>query len=56
MTSADIRKHFAQPKTKRAKRALKEAAPKVIENVKRQLLMRGSKTSPLVNEVLQDLV
>jgi len=45
----------AQPKSKRARRILQERAPKVFENVKKSLLLRGPKTSSVVTDALKDL-
>lgn len=56
MSEAALKQRLFKPKTKRAKRALKDRAPKVIEDPKRQILLRGSKTSPITNQVLKDLV
>ena len=56
MSEAALRNRFTNPKTKRAKRALKDRAPKVIEDAKRQILLRGTKSSPIINDVLRDLV
>ena len=44
------------PKTQRAKRALEARAPKVIENPKKALFLRGHHTSAVSNGVLRDLV
>eukprot|EP00270_Netrium_digitus_P016299 TRINITY_DN5830_c0_g2_i1.p1 TRINITY_DN5830_c0_g2~~TRINITY_DN5830_c0_g2_i1.p1 ORF type:complete len:333 (-),score=89.96 TRINITY_DN5830_c0_g2_i1:93-1091(-) len=45
----------AKPKSRRVKRILDNRAPKLEENVKKSLLVNGSKTSSVVKEVLADL-
>jgi len=55
MSEAAVRQKLFRPKSKRAQRALRDRAPKVIEDTKKQLLLRGSKTSPIINEALKDL-
>ena len=44
-----------KPKTKRVKRALDDKAPKLFENIKKSLVLKGKKTSEIMNHVLQDL-
>ncbi|VDD94751.1 unnamed protein product [Enterobius vermicularis] len=44
-----------RPKTRRGKRHLEERAPKVIENDKTALIIKGGKTSELVSNVLADI-
>ena len=56
MSEAALRLRLSKPKTKRALRALKDRAPKVIEDPKKQLLLRGTKISPITKELLKDLV
>ena len=56
MSEAALRQRLFKPKTKRAKRALKDRAPKIIEDPKRQLLLRGNKISPITKQLLKDLV
>eukprot|EP01084_Bolivina_argentea_P276467 471734_1 len=55
MSEAAIRQRLAKPKTSRAKRILKDKAPKVIEDPKKQILLRGNRTSPIMNEIMKDL-
>ncbi|KAJ4786599.1 Ribosome production factor 2-like protein [Rhynchospora pubera] len=43
------------PKTKRAKRELDKRAPKLVENVKKTLILHGTKTSAVLNSVLTEL-
>jgi len=45
-----------RPKSKRAERALLNREPKVHENVKSAMFLRGPKTSELINQVVSDLV
>jgi hypothetical protein len=44
------------PKTQRAKRALEARAPKVVENPKAALFLRGHHTSAVSTGALRDLV
>lgn len=55
MSKIELQKRLNPPKTHRAKRVLSEKAPKVIENVKKSLIIRGQKTSPTILSVLKDL-
>ncbi|XP_074573649.1 ribosome production factor 2 homolog [Curcuma longa] len=43
------------PKTQRAKRALEERAPKIVENAKKTLILHGTKTSDVLNAVLMQI-
>ncbi|XP_042378252.1 ribosome production factor 2 homolog [Zingiber officinale] len=43
------------PKTQRAKRALDNRAPKIVENAKKTLILHGTKTSGVVNAVLMQI-
>ncbi|KAJ4950030.1 hypothetical protein NE237_026862 [Protea cynaroides] len=43
------------PKTKKAKRALDKRAPKLVENLKKTLLLHGTKTSNVLNAVLTEI-
>jgi len=45
----------SQPKTRRGKKFLEERAPKITENDKKVLLIRGGKTSPVILQCLKDL-
>jgi hypothetical protein len=47
---------IAKPKTQRAKRALEKRSSKVVENTKKSLVLKGSKTSDLITHALKDLV
>jgi ribosome production factor 2 len=49
---------IAKPKRVKAhvQRALKNKEPKLVENTKAMLVMRGNKTSEEVNQLLRDLV
>jgi hypothetical protein len=44
------------PKNQAAKRALKNRAPKLVENEKQLLVLKGAKTSAVIVSVLKDLV
>ncbi|KAK9760477.1 rRNA-binding ribosome biosynthesis protein rpf2 [Basidiobolus ranarum] len=44
-----------KPKTARSKRAFEKREPKVVENTKTALFVRGSQTSQIVNDALNDL-
>ncbi|KAJ0969952.1 hypothetical protein J5N97_022829 [Dioscorea zingiberensis] len=43
------------PKTQRAARALEKRAPKLVENGKKTLILHGTKTSSLLNDVLTQI-
>lgn len=43
------------PKNQRSKRALQERAPKLVENVKRSIVLKGPKASQVISQVLRDL-
>lgn len=45
-----------KPKTKRSKRFLEGRAPKLIENVKSAMIMKGGNASQLVTQALKDIV
>ncbi|PVU97769.1 hypothetical protein BB559_001931 [Furculomyces boomerangus] len=45
-----------KPKTARSKRALEKREPKVIENPKKTLVVRGSQTSLVIQNLLKDLL
>ena len=45
-----------KPKTKRSKRFLESRAPKLTEDVKSAMIMRGGNTSQTVTQALKDLV
>ena len=46
----------SKPRTQRAKRALEARSPKLTENTKSALFIRGGNTSGTVNSALRDLV
>ena len=46
----------SKPKNQRVKRALEERAPKLVENEKSAMFIRGGRTSETVTQVLKDLV
>ena len=46
----------SKPKNQRVKRALEERAPKLVENEKLAMFIRGGKTSETVTQTLKDLV
>lgn len=45
-----------KPKTKRAKRFLEKREPKLSENVKNAMLIKGGNANSLVTQVLRDVV
>jgi ribosome production factor 2 len=45
-----------RPKNKRIERALLKKEPKVNENVKSAMFLRGPKTSEIINQVIADMV
>jgi len=53
--SAGAPQQLVIPKTQRAKRALKALEPKIVETVKKSLILRGPKTSETVSVALRDL-
>ena len=48
--------YYRKPRTRRAKRALEKREPKVFENVKKAMFVRGPNTSPAVRDILKELV
>ena len=48
--------HVSKPKNRRVKRALEARAPKLIENTKSALFVRGGHTSGTVTQALKDVV
>lgn len=44
-----------RPKTQRGRRAVEQRAPKIIENTKTALFLRGGKTSEIVTQAMKDL-
>ena len=47
---------FRKPKTQRGKRAVERKEPKIFENVKNCMLVKGGNTSQLVTQALKELV
>lgn len=47
---------FRKPKTHKGKRVLERRAPKLVENDKCTLVIKGGHTSDVVNTFLNDLV
>lgn len=45
-----------KPKTKRAKRFLEKREPKLSENIKNAMLIKGGNASSTVTQVLRDVV
>ncbi|XP_002737014.1 ribosome production factor 2 homolog, partial [Saccoglossus kowalevskii] len=43
-----------KPRTQRAKRALEQRAPKLVENTKKALFIKGGNTSEIVTQILRD--
>lgn len=48
--------HFRKPKTQRGKRFLQDREPKIFENTKRCMFIKGGNTSQTVTQVLKELV
>lgn len=48
--------HTSPPKTRKGRRHLEERSPKVVENTKRVMLIKGGQTSEVVSQALKDLV
>lgn len=48
--------HFRKPTTHRTKRILKNKEPKIIENAKQTLFIRGRKTRDVVLNCMKDMV
>ena len=48
--------HTSPPKTRKGRRYLEERSPKVVENTKRVMLIKGGQTSEVVSQALRDLV
>eukprot|EP00455_Lapot_gusevi_P051794 TRINITY_DN7807_c0_g1_i3.p1 TRINITY_DN7807_c0_g1~~TRINITY_DN7807_c0_g1_i3.p1 ORF type:complete len:351 (-),score=80.01 TRINITY_DN7807_c0_g1_i3:8-1060(-) len=55
MASKDASLLIRKPKNQKAKRALERRAPKLVENVKKSLVLKGTKTSEVVTLALKDL-
>jgi hypothetical protein len=51
-----INEEIKVPKSKRTRRLMKKRDPKIIEGPKNTLIIRGQKTSDIINETLKDLV
>ena len=47
---------FSKPKNQRVKRALQKREPKIVENDKHALFLKGGRTSETIAEALKDLV
>ena len=47
---------ISKPKNQRVKRALEQRAPKLVENEKTAMFIRGGNTSETVTQVLKELV
>lgn len=45
-----------KPKTKRAKRFLEKREPKLSENIKNAMLIKGGNANSMVTQVLKDVV
>lgn len=45
-----------KPKTKRSKRFLESRAPKLVEDVKMAMIMKGGNTSQTITQALKDIV
>lgn len=55
MVSVFVRIH-RKPKTKRSKRFLERRAPKLSEDLKSAMIMKGGNTSQTVTQALKDIV
>jgi len=44
------------PKSQRTKRILDDKAPKLVENVKKSLELKGANSSQIINDTLKDFV
>eukprot|EP00741_Cyanophora_paradoxa_P006500 tig00001003_g6291.t1 len=55
MSSAATQMQVRKPKNQRAKRALERRAPKLVENPKHSLVLKGKHTSGTITQVLTDL-
>lgn len=47
---------FSKPKTHKGKQFLDERAPKLVENTKKTMFVKGTKTSEIVTRAMTDLV
>ena len=47
---------FSKPKTQRGKRFLQDREPKIFENTKRCMFIKGGNTSQTVTQLLKELV
>lgn len=52
----NVLKLLSKPKTKRGKRHLQEREPKVHENTKKTMFVKGGQTSALITNVLKQFV
>lgn len=48
--------NFSKAKTARGHRVMEEREPKVVENTKQAMFVKGTKTSEVVNSAMADLV
>ena len=48
--------HYSKPKNQRVKRELERREPKLVENVKAAMFIRGGNTSETVTRTLKELV
>lgn len=55
ITSSPVSSH-RKPKTKRSKRFLESRAPKLVEDVKTAMIMKGGNTSQTITQALKDIV
>ena len=56
MQQVQIYLYFSKPKNQRVKRALEKRDPKLVENDKTTMVIKGGHTSDTVSEALKDLV
>ncbi|BHF74399.1 rRNA-binding ribosome biosynthesis protein rpf2 [Sparganum proliferum] len=56
MSSGDLSRQLRKPKTHRGRKFLQQREPRVYENDKQTLLIRGAHTSQIVHDFLTDLV
>lgn len=52
---AGLKNRIVKTKTKRGKRFLENRAPKVVENVKKAMFVKGGRTNEVVTKALKEL-
>lgn len=56
MFTSSLMSSHRKPKTKRSKRFLESRAPKLVEDVKTAMIMKGGNTSQTITQALKDIV